>query len=185
MKKQVSMWFLAAISVLLVVSVSQPMLAQETTAQITGTIFDAQGAAVTGAEITVIASSTGFRRTTSSTGSGTYSLPLLPPGSYNLTVKAKGFATLQQKNLSLAVGQVLTLNQSLRPGGATEVVEVAGTPPLVETSRTEIGGSVSPPRGDLAPYSGSQHYRIDDAGSRRPASGGLRSDKNAGWKRQH
>jgi hypothetical protein len=142
MKKQVSTWFLAAISVLLVVS--QPMLAQETTAQINGTIFDAQGAAVTGAEITVIASSTGFRRTTVSTGSGTYSLPLLPPGSYNLTVKAPGFATLQQKDLSLAVGQVLTLNQSLRPGGATEVVEVGGTPPLVETSRTEIGGSVSP-----------------------------------------
>jgi len=142
MKKQVSMWFLAAISVLLVVS--QPMLAQETTGQINGTIFDAQGAAVVGAEITATASSTGFRRTTMSTGSGTYSLPLLPPGSYNLTVKAPGFATLQQKNLSLAVGQVLTLNQSLRPGGATEVVEVGATPPLVETSRTEIGGSVSP-----------------------------------------
>jgi len=142
MKKQVYMWFLAAISVLLVVS--QPMLDQETSAQINGTIFDAQGAAVIGAEITATASSTGFRRTTVSTGSGTYSLPLLPPGSYNLTVKAPGFATLQQKNLSLAVGQVLTLNQSLRPGGATEVVEVGATPPLVETSRTEIGGSVSP-----------------------------------------
>ena len=71
-------------------------------------------------------------------------MPLLPPGTYNLKIQAKGFATVEQKEIPLAVGQVLTINQTLKPGATTEVVEVTGESPLVETSRTEIGGSVSP-----------------------------------------
>ncbi len=120
------------------------ILAQQTAGQITGTIFDSQGAALPGAEVTVTDPSTAFTRGTVSTASGAYSLPALPPGTYNLTIKAKGFTVLEQKGISLVVGQVLTLNQILKPGSASEVVEVTGEPPLVETSKTEIGGSVTP-----------------------------------------
>jgi Carboxypeptidase regulatory-like domain len=121
-----------------------PVLAQVTSGEITGTIFDQQGAALPDAEISVTDTSTALTRTTVSTASGGYSLPALPPGTYNLTVKSKGFSTLQQKGISLVVGQVLTLNQTLKPGAVSEVVEVTGEPPLVETSKTEIGGSDTP-----------------------------------------
>lgn len=121
-----------------------PSSAQQTTGQIDGTIFDAQGAAVVGAEITATNPNTGFKRTATSSAAGTYSLPLLPPGTYSLTVKAKGFAGVEQKGISISVGQIITLNQNLRPGAVGEVVEVTGEPPLVETSNNEIGGSVSP-----------------------------------------
>src|SRR5579864_643581 len=121
-----------------------PSYAQQTTGQIEGTIFDAQGAAVVGAEITVIESSTGFTRTTISGSAGVYSIPLLPPGNYNMTVKAKGFASVEQKSVRLAVDQILTLNQNLKPGAASEVVEVSGEAPLIEVASTQIGGSVSP-----------------------------------------
>jgi hypothetical protein len=144
MKKQVSRWFLAAISVLLVVSVSQPMLAQETTGQIEGTVFDAQGAAVVGAQVTVTDPNTGFTRNAVSSAAGNYAVPLLPPGTYNMKVAAKGFSTIEQKRISLIVGQILSINQTLRPGAMTEVVEVTAEPPLIEVTRTEVGGSVSP-----------------------------------------
>ncbi len=137
-------WLFTLVIVFLLIASTIPVLAQVTSGQITGTIFDPQGAALAGAEITVTNANTALTRTTTSTASGGYSLPALPPGTYNLTVKAKGFTTLEQKSISLLVGQVLTLNQTLKPGAVSEVVEVTGEPPLVETSKTEIGGSVTP-----------------------------------------
>jgi len=137
-------WLFTLVIVFLLIASTIPVLAQVTSGQITGTIFDPQGAALPGAEITVTDANTALTRTTVSTASGGYSLPALPPGTYNLTVKAKGFTTLEQKSISLLVGQVLTVNQTLKPGAVSEVVEVTGEPPMVETSKTEIGGSVTP-----------------------------------------
>src|SRR5260370_4930758 len=92
-----------------------PAFAQQTTGQIEGTVFDAQGAAVVGAEITATDPNTGFTRATISGSSGNYSIPLLPPGTYNLTVKSKGFSSVQQKHVPLVRVQILTLHQSLKP----------------------------------------------------------------------
>ncbi len=119
-------WLFTLVIVFLLIASTIPVLAQVTSGQITGTIFDPQGAALPGAEITVTDANTALTRTTVSTASGGYSLPALPPGTYNLTVKAKGFTTLEQKSISLLVGQVLTVNQTLKPGAVSEVVEVRG-----------------------------------------------------------
>src|ERR1700752_5259991 len=127
---------LMLISVLVLASL--PTFAQQTTGQIEGTIFDAQGAALVGAEITVTDPNTAFTRTTISGSSGNYSIPLLPPGTYNLAVKAKGFAGVEQKDITIVVGQILTLNENLKPGAANEVVEVSGASPLIETTSTQI-----------------------------------------------
>jgi hypothetical protein len=143
MRKPISVWLFLLVFLSLILN-SVSLLAQQTTGQINGTIFDSQGAALPNAEVSVTESNTGFKRTTNSGDAGIYSLPLLPPGSYKMSVKAKGFSTLEQKDISLSVGQVLTLNHNLKPGAASEVVEVTGEAPMVESSRTEIGGSVSP-----------------------------------------
>ena len=141
MKRYFTMW-LAVVSFSL--ASSRFVAAQETTAQINGTVFDSQGAAVANAQITAVQTDTGLTRTAVSNGSGVYNLPVLPPGNYRINVKAPGFTTLEQKDVLLSVGQVLTINPTLKPGAASEVVEVSGEAPLVEASRTEIGGSVSP-----------------------------------------
>jgi hypothetical protein len=120
------------------------LLGQETTGQINGTTLDSSGAAITKAQVTVTNSATGFTRTATSEGTGNYSLPLLPPGTYEMRIQATGFATLAQKGITLTVGQTITLNQTLKPGGTSETVEVAAEAPLIETSSHEIGGTVSP-----------------------------------------
>jgi Carboxypeptidase regulatory-like domain/TonB dependent receptor len=118
--------------------------AQETTGQINGTIFDAQGAALANAQITLTDPSTGLTREAVSGPIGNYSVALLQPGTYNMRVQAKGFATLEQRSITLLVGQSLTLNQTLKPGAQGEVVTVTEQPPLVETTRSDLRGSVSP-----------------------------------------
>jgi hypothetical protein len=68
--------------------------AQQATGTINGTVFDTQGAAVVSAEVTLTDPSTGFSRKTLSEGNGNYSVPQLPPSTYNLRVQAKGFSTV-------------------------------------------------------------------------------------------
>jgi hypothetical protein len=118
--------------------------AQEATGSINGTVFDAQGAAVVNADVSITDPSTGFNRTTVTGATGNYSMPLLPPSTYILRVHAPGFSTVEQKGIALRVGQVLTINETLKAGGGSEIVEVTSQAPLIETSNSEVVGSVSP-----------------------------------------
>ena len=118
--------------------------AQESTGRVNGTITDAQGATVANAQVSVTDPNTGFSRKTISGGTGNFSLPELPPGTYNMRVQATGFSTIEQKGIAVRVGQALTINQSLKPGEVNTVVEVTSESPLIELGSSQIGGSVSP-----------------------------------------
>jgi carboxypeptidase family protein len=139
---------------LLFVSLATARLgAQQATGTINGSVLDAQGAAVVNAEVTVTDPSTGFERKTVSGSYGDYSLPLLPPSAYILRVQAKGFSTVEQKGIALRVGQILTLNQTLKPGAVSTVLEVTSQAPLIDLSSSQIGGSVSPTEVSSLPLS--------------------------------
>ncbi len=77
------------------------------TAQLTGRIRDAGGAVVPGAQITLSNQANGFKRDTVTDDEGYYTLPLLQPGSYQLTVRKDGFKPVRllhrarRKDLSL------------------------------------------------------------------------------------
>ena len=135
--------FLLFVSLAVVAFSTTLLSGQQTTGQINGTVFDSQGASLPNAQVSVVEQTTSLTRATTSNAAGAYSLPFLPPGTYTLTAKAKGFATAEQKAISVAVGQIVTLNPTMKPGGAGEVIEVSGEAPLIETSRTEVGGNVS------------------------------------------
>src|SRR4029078_3575220 len=111
------------------------VFAQATTADITGTVVDQAGAVVAGANVTVTNTGTGLERQTVTTGTGDYSIALLPPGDYEVKVGAAGFSTVVQK-VSLVIGQRQTLNISLRPGAVTEVITVSAEVPLVDTTKS-------------------------------------------------
>jgi hypothetical protein len=129
---------------LFIFGLSSYLTAQLSTATVNGTIVDSSGAVVTKAQITVSNPATGFSRQTVSGAAGDYSVTFLPPGTYNMRVQASGFSTVEQKGIQLLVGQVVTVNQTLKPGGAAEVVEVTGEPPMIETSTSTVTGTVSP-----------------------------------------
>ena len=127
--------------------------AQISTGSMNGTVLDVQGAAVVNAEITVTNPDTGFTRTTVSGNLGSYSIPDLPPGTYNVRVKTSGFSTVEQKKIALLVGQTLTLNYTVKPGAVSTILEVTSQVPLIETTSSQIGGSVSPTEVSSLPLS--------------------------------
>lgn len=130
--------------VLLSIMVLAPTIyAQVSTADITGTVVDRSGGVVPGATITAKNVATGLERQAVSGSTGDFTITLLPPGDYEVKVEATGFSTLTQK-VVLEVGRRVTLNFTVQPGAVTEVVTVGAEAPLVETTKSEIGGSVSP-----------------------------------------
>jgi hypothetical protein len=130
--------------ILVVVLATANLWGQQGSGQINGTVTDSSGAVVHGAKVTVSNPDTAFSRSTETGDTGGYSLTLLPPGTYNVRYEAPNFATVEQKAVSVAVGQAVTLNITLKPGATHEVVEVTGEAPLINTTNSEIGGSVSP-----------------------------------------
>ncbi|HVP63608.1 MAG TPA: TonB-dependent receptor [candidate division Zixibacteria bacterium] len=129
---------------LLVLFTGVATFGQVSTAQMNGTVTDASGAVVPNATITVKDPATGFTRSTHSSTTGAWVIPNLPPSSYDLKVEGKGFATVAQSKITLLVGQTATLNFTLKPGAANEVVNVTNEAPLIETSTSQIMGEVSP-----------------------------------------
>jgi len=107
-------------------------------AQLNGTVADPGGRAVFKAEVVVRDPDTNqsFQSTTNTTGF--FVVPNLPPGKYELTITASGFAKYHQTGIVLTVGQVFTVTPVLKVAMASEVVTVTTEAPLIEPTKTEI-----------------------------------------------
>jgi hypothetical protein len=126
-----------SVAVLLVPSVL--LLAQTATTSLHGTVYDAKGAVVAGATVTIVNPATGFSRTTKSDSQGSYQFLELPPAKYDLTVNSQGFATMKQSGLELQVATPATLNVNMEVTGGTVTVEVSSSAPLVNTQDASMG----------------------------------------------
>src|SRR5437016_69629 len=111
----------------------------QSTAQIHGTIQDASGAAVPGAEIRVTQSETGFARTAISTTDGGYLLTNLPIGPYRLEVSKEGFSKAVQSGILLQVNTDPLVDIALRVGQVSDQVNVEANAALVETRNSGVG----------------------------------------------
>jgi hypothetical protein len=135
---------IAVFLALCVFLITLPSSAQQTTADVTGRVVDPNGAVVVNATVTARNTGTNLTRTAQTNESGEYTISELPPGTYELSVEAANFSRALVRNLELNVGTRQTLNFNLTAGQVTETVEVSGSSVLVETTRSDIGGVVTP-----------------------------------------
>ena len=108
---------------------------QATTGEINGRVLDAQGAVLPGVTVTSRNTQTGLVRSVVTNEQGVFALPLLPTGTYEVTVELPGFATFKQ-TVPITVGSTITINPTLQVAGLSEQVVVSGAAPIVETSAT-------------------------------------------------
>jgi hypothetical protein len=118
---------------------SASVWAQSATTSLLGTVYDAKGAVVPAATLSIANPATGFSRTTKSDTQGRYQFLELPPAKYDLTVDAPGFATMKQSGIELQVATPATVNITMQVTGGTVTVEVSGTTPLVNTQDATLG----------------------------------------------
>ena len=107
-------------------------------AQLNGTVRDASGGSVAKAILTLRDAGTNRTYTAVSNDNGLYVIPNLPPGSYELTTEATGFAKSTQTGIVLTVGQVATIDVTVSVAQSSEKVVVTTETPPVEPTRTEI-----------------------------------------------
>jgi hypothetical protein len=112
-------------------------------ATITGQVVDPQGAVIPGAKVTATNVDTGIGRTANTTAAGDYTLPNLPPGTYDVRVEAAKFTAGQAKAIKLNVGDQRDLNFKLTIAGETQTVEVTAAAPLIESTKTDVSTSVT------------------------------------------
>ncbi len=117
---------------------------QVTTADVTGTVTDSTGKVVPGATVTVTNAGTNASRSVTTDESGDYLVTDLAPGLYNISVEAQSFSRSVLKDLELNVGARRTINIEMKPGQVTEIVEITSDGNLVETTRSDIGQSITP-----------------------------------------
>ncbi len=118
------------------------VLAQGTSASLRGTVTDASGARVFGAQVMATHTETGLQRVAVSDAQGLYVLVALPVGHYRLEAQAQGFKTYMQEGIALDVNQTATLAIHLEVGTETQKVNVTADAPVIEGTSTNLGQTV-------------------------------------------
>lgn len=119
-----------------------PLWAQQAQGSFTGLVTDASGLNVPGAKVTALDTQTGFSRTAETLKDGWYTIPLLPPGTYQLKFEKPGFQTSVQGPIQLAVNQHAEVDVQLKVGAATTTVRVEATLPVVDTQTSSVGTTI-------------------------------------------
>ena len=116
-----------------------PSVQGQTQGDIIGEITDSSGAAVPGARLTLTHVETNAIREGLANNSGVYRFPSLVPGHYSVKVEADGFKPVIRSGIEVQVQQTARIDFALQIGSVSEVVEVSGAAPLLETENAATG----------------------------------------------
>jgi hypothetical protein len=128
--------------------------AQTVSGTILGTVTDSSGSVVPGAKVTIVNEGTGLTRTVQADASGEFTAPSLPTGHYTVIAELTGFKTLTLSNIELGVDQRARIDLKLEVGAMTESVSVEATSPLLQTSSSELGTTVTSAQIEALPLNG-------------------------------
>ena len=136
-------------------------MAQTTTSTIEGTVTDANGAVIPGAEVKASGTTLASERSTTADAEGFYRLTALPAGTYVLTVSRTGFAT-STSNIELTLNRVVTFDIQLQVSGITgSVTNVASDAlPLLETNASSTGATITPQQIQDLPVNGRNYLDL-------------------------
>src|SRR4051794_5718383 len=133
---------------------ASPALAQSVSGTILGTVTDASGSVMAGAKVSVINEGTGFTRVVKADSNGEYTVPQLPTGRYTVTSEMTGFKTTALSNVEVGVDQRVRIDLKLEVGAMSESVSVEAAAPLLQTSSSELGTTVTNQQIEALPLNG-------------------------------
>ena len=132
---------------------SLSLTAQTTTSTIEGTITDANGAIVAGAQVKAASDTIGIDRTGVTNAAGFFRIIDLPAGEYSVSVSQSGFSTSTAK-IELTLNRTATLNIALRVGAISDSVDVTADVPLIDKSTPALGATITPQQIKELPVNG-------------------------------
>ncbi|HXC42113.1 MAG TPA: carboxypeptidase regulatory-like domain-containing protein [Candidatus Dormibacteraeota bacterium] len=168
---------------------SLPAMAQSTAGRILGSVTDPSGASVAGATIVITDVQRGTSRTLATDAAGDYAAPDLPPGTYKIHVEAKGFKSVERPSVMIEVATDVRADFSLQTGQVNETVVVNEDVPLLNTTSSTLGGTLSNQEINDLPLNGRNYenllqlrpgvMRYPGGGFSTTSANGLRAEDNA------
>jgi hypothetical protein len=175
--------------VLALILMCLPAPAQSTAGRVLGSVTDQSGASVAGATVVVTDTERGTSRTLTSDASGEYVAPDLIPGTYKIRVEAKGFKSAERPNILIEVATDVRADFTLQPGNVSEIVTVTEEIPLLNTTSSTLGGTLSNQEINDLPLNGRNYenllqlrpgvMRYPGGGFSTTSTNGLRAEDNA------
>jgi hypothetical protein len=148
-------------TLIFVLAAAASLPAQTFRGTILGTVTDASGAVIAGAKVSVKNVGTGLERTTDTSADGSYALPELPIGTYTVTITLSGFETSVTTGVVVDVSSERRVNATMKTGQVAVKIEVAGDLlPQVETTSTEIGGTLTSDTIEALPVNGRDYQKL-------------------------
>lgn len=133
-----------AFSVTILLSAYVPMRAQTAAlGSISGVVRDSGGAVVTGATVMIINTGTSATRMIATDSDGHYVANFLQPGAYEVVLGGGGFGKVDQKNVNVQVGQIVTVDATLPIASVSTDVLVTSEAPLLDTDKVAVNQIVS------------------------------------------
>ncbi len=124
------------------------------TGSISGTVSDPTGAVIPNAAVTAHNTDTGIDSTTQTNAQGFYNFPALPPGKYEVLIKATGFEEYRETGLVLDVNNALRIDAAMKVGAVSQEVNVTSTAVHVETTNTQMGEVIGTTKMTTLPLNG-------------------------------
>src|SRR5437660_1009918 len=160
MRSSTMLWATRVLLVLFCLIGSTVMLAQSTGGRVVGRVADPSGAVLAGVKVTLTNEATGVSRSAQTNSSGDYVFVEVPPGNYRVEFEQTGFKKNVQKDVTIEVNGVVTLNSTLQVGAAQETIEVTSEAPLVDTTSTQLGAVVNDRAVSQLPLNARDTYQL-------------------------
>src|SRR5436190_5857572 len=130
-------------------------LAQESASSgIVGQVVDSTRGALPGAAVTVTNVGTNAQRTTVTDADGRFSIPNLPPATYQIRVELSGFQTVEVKDFTLRNGEIGKPTIALGLANVAENVTVTGTSPLLQVANASVSQTITQKQIEDLPVAG-------------------------------
>ena len=124
--------------IVVLIGVAALAFAQSERGNITGIVSDPTGAAIPGAELSVINAATNATTKTVATSSGEYNVANLLPGTYRMEITAEGFKRFLQQNIIVSAGGTLRVDAMLQLGQVNEQIEVSASAATIQTENAKV-----------------------------------------------
>ena len=166
-----------------------PAFGQSTAGRVLGSVTDPSGAALRGATVIITDLQRGTSRSLTTDEAGQYVAPDLVPSTYKVRVEARGFRAVERTGVEVEVARDIRLDFSLQPGQVAETIVVSEEVPLVDTTSSTLGGTLSNQEINDLPLNGRNYenllqlrpgvMRYPGGGFSTTSANGLRAEDNA------
>ena len=144
----------------LVLAMTTPMWAQQTTATLTGIVTDPSGAPVAAVKVKATSASTNSVRETTTNDAGSYTIPFLTAGGYTIETTKEGFQSGRVANLALQVGVTARVDIQIKVGSVSESIEVTASGAILQTENATVGSVIDSQKIVAIPLNGRNFIQL-------------------------